>query len=67
MIKILILLYILPAFLMWSYIWFWERSGKKDDWKRFVFMPLLNLAGYFAVLGLLIILIESIFKKLRKI
>ena len=67
MLKILVLLYILPAFLMWSFICFWERNGNIDDWKRFVFMPLLNLAGYFAVLGLLIILIESILKKLRKI
>ena len=63
MIKILILLYILPAFLLWSYIWFWEKSGKKDDWERIVFMPFLNLAGYIAVLGLLIILIERLWKK----
>lgn len=63
MIEALIFLYILPAFLMWSYIWFWEKSGKKDNWERIVFMPLLNLAGYVAALGLLIIFIERLWKR----
>lgn len=68
MLKILILLYILPGFLLWAYSKFWEKTGSRLEmpWKD-IFMPFKNLTGYIVLCIAMIVLVSYIHMKIKEI